>query len=883
MSVAPGTRLGPYEIVEQIGAGGMGEVFRARDTRLQRTVAIKLLPAALAGNRQFRERFDREARAISSLNHPHICTLHDIGEEAGAAFLVMEHLEGETLASRLARGSLPLGQGLAIAMQIADALDAAHRRGIVHRDVKPANIMVVRRGGSSGPSIKLLDFGLARTTSPFMTASGESIAATMTHGLTGDGTILGTVQYMAPEQVEGLEADARTDIFALGVVLYEMLTGRRAFDGRTPASLMGAILKDEPPALAVSQPLTPVSLERLVRRCLAKDPDERWQSARDLKAQLQWVSEGASEPLVVPIGLRRRRLERLAWMVLVVGLASALALGWSRRGAEPVQPVFMTLAVPPDIELVGSGGDRLVAISPDGRRVAFTGTSGGVTRIYERSLDTFDVTSIRGTDGGSNPFFSPDGQMLGFIAERTLKIVPVGGGTPTSLCEAGNRGAVWTPDGEIVFASTVTSGLWRVKASGGAPEPLTTLGARDRTHRWPVLLPDGKTVLFSVQPIGSDSFDAAAIVAVSLDTGEQRTVTRGGSSPAILPDGRLTFARGSTVLAVPFDPRTLVAGDTPQPVLERVSIVQGSGAAQYAIAAAGALVYLSGEAIDGQREVVWTTQRGEQRVLPETPRGYVEIALSPDGKRIAAAIAPPGGAPDVWVYDVGATVFKRLTFSTTADFGASWTPDGQYVSYRTSTPDGQKIARKRWDGSGPEEVLVTDAAVQATLAGAWHPSGRWFTFAGTIGDILVVDLDGDRKPSPFLSSPAVEVFPAFSPDGRWIAYQSNESGRFEIYVQPFPATGERWQVSFEGGMRPVWAKNRNSPELFFRSGSRVMAVTIAAGETFSHGPPRRLFEGEYSLPYDVGPDGQFLMVRNTRQHGPPQLRFMLDWLSTNRR
>ena len=883
MSVAPGTRLGPYEILEPLGSGGMGEVFRARDTRLERTLAIKLLPPALASDRQFRERFDREARAISSLNHPHICTLHDIGEEAGAAFLVMEYLDGETLAARLSRGPLRLGEALAIATQIADALDAAHRRGIVHRDVKPANIMIVRRGSSTEPpSAKLLDFGLARTTPPVLTVADESIAPTVSQGLTGEGTILGTLQYMAPEQVEGLEADPRTDIFALGLVLYEMVTGRRAFDGRTPASLVGAILKDDPPALHLSQPLAPASLERVVQRCLAKDRDDRWQSARDLKAQLQWVSEGAIDTNAPPATPAKRWPERLAWALLALALASLLAFVWSRDRAEPPAAVFMTFAVPPDIELVGSGGDRLLAISPDGRRVAFTGTSGGVTRVYRRDLDTFDVTPVRGTEGGSNPFFSPDGRMLGFVAERTLKIVPIAGGTPASLCGAANRGAVWTPGGEIVFATTVTSGLSRIKASGGIPEPLTTLDAKHRTHRWPVLLPDGRTILFSTQPINSDNFDAAEIAAVSLDTGEQRVVMRGGSSPGYVPDGRLTFSRGSAILAVPFDATTLVVGETPQPILEGVSMVPGSGAAQYAIAPGGALVYLSGEPIEGQRELVWTTSRGEQRVLPESARGYMEIALSPDGQRMAAAIAPPGGAPDVWTYDFTAPGFKRLSFSTSADFGSAWTPDGQYVSYRTIDADGEKIVRKRWDGSGPEEVLVSGSPmIQATLAGAWHSTGRWLTFAGQVGDIFVVDIEGDRKPVPFLATQSVEAFPAFSPDGRWIAYQSNDSGRFEVYVQPFPATGARWQISTNGGTRPLWA--RKGGELFFRSGSRVMAVSVTAAVTFSSGPPRKLFEGEFAVPYDVGPDGQFLMVRNTRQQGPPQLRLMLDWGRANTR
>jgi serine/threonine-protein kinase len=872
MTLSPGSRLGPYEIQAPLGEGGMGEVFRARDTRLERTVAIKVLPSGLAGDGQFRERFDREARAISALSHPHICTLHDIGEDAGTAYLVMELLEGETLAARLARGAIPVNEALAIAVQVADALDTAHRRGIVHRDIKPANIMVLRRPGSgSTPAVKLLDFGLARTLQAVASSSGESIAATVTHGLTGPGTILGTIQYMAPEQVEGLEADARTDIFAFGVVLYEMITGRRAFSGQTPASLIGAILKDDPPALTSLAPIAPASLEHVVRRCLAKDPDDRWQSARDLRAELQWISTSGGEAPGSAAPLQKRRWpERLAWTAALVALAAALAF-LALRPRAPGGPLRMTIETPPGMEILGAGGgDRLLAISPDGRRIAFGGTLDGLTQIYVRALDQFDPVVVRGTHGGSSPFFSPDGQTLGFVADGKLKTVPLAGGGVTTLAAASNRGAVWAPDDTIVFAPNAISGLFRIPARGGTPEPVTTLGENERSHRWPALLPDGRTVLFTIQRADA-TFTDALLGARSLDTGQQRIVHRGGTSPAYLATGHLVYGRESALHAVTFDAQRLEAGPTPFTILDGVSMIDGSGAVQYAVSPGGTLTYVSGEPLEFQRDLVWATRDGDVQPIPEAPRAYRDVAVSPDGERIAAAVVAPGGPPDIWVYRMSNRVFTRLTSTANPEFGPSWTEDGAYVSYRTATPKGPLLVRKRADGNAPEEVLAS-VGVEVPNPGAWHRTGNYFVYGG--GDVFVLPLTGERKPIPFLTTNAVELFPAFSPDGRWIAYQSDQTGRPEIYVQPFPATGAFWQVSFDGGLRPVWA--RKGDELYFRSGNRVMAVTINPGPTFSHGAPRKLFEGSYATSYDVAKDGRFLMIRTPAGSSP--LRVALNWL-----
>jgi serine/threonine-protein kinase len=858
----PGARLGPYEVQAAIGAGGMGEVYRARDTRLDRTVAIKVLPAALAQDAQFRERFDREARAISALSHPHICTLHDVGEHDGKPFLVLEHLQGQTLAERLARGAMPVDEALAVAAQIADALDAAHRRGIVHRDLKPANVVLTKSGA------KLLDFGLARSGVPAVTASGLSIAPTVEGSLTAQGTILGTIQYMAPEQIEGLEVDARTDLFALGLVLYEMLTGAKAFTGRTAASLISAILKDQPPPLSVTQPLTPALLDRLVRRCLAKDPDDRWQTARDLRAELQWIREsGGEEVSSRGTAPRRSRAWHVPWALVAIALAAAL--GWSLLRTSGAEVRRVNLTIPPALALRGAGGDRLIAMSPDARKVAFVGTVDGRYQIYLRSADRFDAEPVRGTEGGSDPFFSPDGQWLGFVADNALKRVSVGGGPPSTLAGAISRGAAWGPDDTIVFTAGAANGLSRVPAGGGAPETLTELQPTERSHRWPSFLPGGTALLFSIQPVDA-SFDDGLIAVRSFETGEQRVIARGGMSPVYLPTGHVVFARAGVLLAMPFDARRLEATGAPMPVLEGISTNSATGTAQYA-AAAGSLAYVPGPVSETRRELVWVDRTGRAQPASAELRAYTDAAISPDGKRFALVIG--GANSDVWIYEIARGSLSRLTFAPSLDAAPVWAPDGRHVVFSGIRNGPMEIRRVPFDGAGPEESLATAGALN--LQGrSFHPTGRWLA-CDQRGDILILPLEGNRTMQPFVATPFTEMFPAFSPDGRWIAYQSDESGRAEIYVQSFPGPGGKWQVSTEGGLRPKWSADGS--ELFFRSGNRMMAASISPGPAFAAGTPRVLFTGQYAPPYDVAADGRFLMGRDEAPETAPHLSLILNW------
>jgi serine/threonine-protein kinase len=767
-------------------------------------------------------------------------------------------------------------EALLFAIQIADALDAAHRRGIVHRDLKPANVVLTKNGA------KLLDFGLARGVQPAATFSSVSIAPTRQQDLTAQGSIVGTLQYMAPEQIEGQEADARTDIFAFGVLLYEMLTGKKAFEAKSQASLIGAILKDQPPPVSLVQPLSPQSLDRVLRRCLAKEADDRWQTMHDLAAELRWIveSDSVGPPRNSP---RRRRawIERLAWSVVMVGLLAAVAWRLWRVPAT-TGATRMTVVIPSPLELQGvaGSGDRLLALSPDGRTVAFVGTSAGKTQIYLRRLDRFDPVPVSGTEGGVDPFFSPDGQWLGFIggaapadgtvpvAPGKLKKVPVGGGPPTTLCDAVNRGASWGPDNSIVFTTSATSGISRVNAAGGTPEPLTKLLPSERSHRWPSFLPGGKAVLFSIQP-NDTGFDDALIAVRSLETGEQRVIGQGGASPIYLPTGHLVFGRAGVLLAMPFDLDRLEVTGPPVPILEGVAMNTGTGAEQYATAA-GSLVYLPGPASATRRELVWVDQRGAARPLSVEKRPYSEVAVSPDGQRIALGVMGQAGNQDIWVYDIARGTLNRVTFSPGLDASPIWNPDGRRLTYDSVRGGPMQIFQVPFDGSGTEERLIDGAA-----AGSWHPSGKWLAY-DIGGDIYVLALT-DRKAQPFVASPEfTEAFPAFSPDGRWIAYQSTETGRSEIYVRAFPGPGGKTQVSTEGGARPRWS--HDGKQLFFRLGPRMFATAVTPGPTFVAAAPRVLFEGQYPPPYDVAPDGRFLMVRDEQLAERSQLRFVLNWL-----
>jgi len=877
----------------------MGEVYRAKDTRLDRSVAIKVLSADLSSNPDLRQRFEREARAVSSLNHPHICTLHDVGRQDGVDYLVMEYLEGETLADRLGRGPLPPRQALRVGAEIADALDKAHRQGIVHRDLKPGNVML----GKSGA--KLLDFGLAKLAAPAATPALSPLSAfpTQLKPLTGGGTVIGTFQYMSPEQIEGKEADARSDIFALGSVLYEMTTGRKAFEGKTQASLIAAILSSEPPPISSLQPLAPPALDHLVRACLAKDLEDRWQTAHDVMTELQWIAEAGSQPGAVPAGTERRVPKRLAWGLAGLAVLVAGGLGFrAARGAGGAAsisghpPMRVALTFPPEAPLKAVNRVDL-ALSPDGTRLVYVGGDKQKTQLYVRPLDQFESKPIPGTELAGlqegNPFFSPDGRSVGFFADGKLKKVALEGGSPVVLCDAPTgRGGSWGDNDQIVFAPALTSGLSRISAAGGTPKVLTRPDPKkgETSHRWPQVLPGGATALFTIGRAGS--FDDAWIGAVALETGQVKVLVEGGFFPRFLPTGHIVFARSSRLMAAAFDPATLAVGGTPVPLVDSVETNRnGAGAAEFVFSRDGTLLYLPAELPD--RSLVFVDRKGTEEPLPTPVRAYTGLSLSPGGDRVALMV-DDGSNQDIWVHDVAAGTLTRLTFGGSNE-GILWTPDGKRITYSAVQPGGlQSLVSLPADGSSKPEPLDT-GRTGWQWPQSWSPDGRTLMFNATQPetdyDIWLVSLDGQSPPRPFVQTPFDERDAVFSPDGHWIAYQSNLTGRAEIYVQPFPGPGGRRQVSTAGGVDPIWSPSGR--ELFYREGedaARIMAVDVEAKEALRTTKPRMLFEGRYFSGADTGdyaisPDGRrFLMIKlSERDATLRHVNVVLGWFDEVRR
>jgi eukaryotic-like serine/threonine-protein kinase len=889
MPILLGRRLGPYEILTAIGAGGMGEVYKARDTRLDRIVAIKVLPTHLADRSELRERFDREAKTIASLNHPHICVLHDIGHQDGIDFLVMEYLEGETLAQRLQKGSLPIQQVLQYAIEISDALDKAHRKGITHRDLKPGNIMLTKSG------TKLLDFGLAKLAQEAAPVTPASQLPTMKSAVTAEGTILGTLQYMAPEQVEAKEVDARTDIFAFGAVVYEMATGKKAFEGKSSASVMAKIMEAEPPSMASLQPMTPQALDRVVKRCMAKEPDERWQSAKDLANELKWIAESGSQT-VIPAAtgkgihaLGRRGLIVNAGALLLVAVITGVAI-WNLKPAPTPAPKPVsrfTIALPPGQQLAVPDNGPAVALSPDGNRLAYFARQGGTTQLYLREMNSLEARLIPGAGGAatnlnlSQPFFSQDSQWLGFFAAGKLKKVLVSGGAAVNLSnDSIPEGESWGGQGTIILGN-YTGPLLQVSDAGGTPQPLTRLEKGELTHRWPQLLPGGKAVLFAAGASTAD-FANAQVAVQPLGTGERRNLFQGGMYPHYASSGHLVYAQSGTLMAVPFDPQRLAITGAALPVVEGVLQSQANGDAQYSFSGTGSLVYVPGVAQAAQLKFVWVNRNGAEQAVAAPARAYVNPRISPDGRRVAIGITEQDR--QVWLYDLSRETLTRFTFQGNNNTAPFWTPDGKRIVF-SSNKEGQR--NPFWqlaDGSGGLERLATSEFVQ--IPGSWSPDGQVLAFSEvntTTGyDIWVLRLS-DHKAQPFLKTSFNENAPQFSPDGRWLAYASDESGRYEVYVQPYPGPGGKWQISTEGGREPLW--NRNGREMFYRNGNKMMAVEITTQPSFSAGTPKVLFEGPYqtnpvSTPnYDVSADGQrFLMLKAGEQaEAPAQINVVLNW------
>jgi Tol biopolymer transport system component len=892
MPLLPGTRLGPYEILSALGAGGMGEVYRARDTKLDRTVAIKILPEAFAADTERIARFQREARTLASLNHPNIAHIHGLEESNGVRALVMELVEGEDLAQRIARGAMPLDEALPVAKQIADALEAAHEQGIIHRDVKPANVKV-RPDGTT----KVLDFGLAKAMeSAGVTSPSGSESTTITRpAMTQAGMILGTAAYMCPEQARGKPVDERADIWAFGCVLYEMLTGQRAFDGQSVSETLARVIEREPDWAALPAALSP-ALRTYIRRCLQKDPRQRVQAIGDVRLALEGAFETAvpqaAEPAVVAPWRR----------VVLVGVAAIIASGaiigtlvWVAM--RPALPRVSRLQVTPPgtATLTVSGLQRDLAITPDGSRIVYVGNNG--TQLFVRALDALAPVAVF-TGQPHGPFVSPDGRWIGFGDGDLLKKMAVTGGPVVTLARSSSSfGATWGPNDTIIVASNgdVTTGLQRV-AADGTPTVLTRpdRARGEAGHFWPEMLPGGRALLFTITAL-TGGLDAAQVAVLDLQSGMHRLLVRGGSHAHYVASGHLVYAAAGTLQAVPFDLARLETRGTPVPVVPDVAMTRDGGL-DAVVAGDGTLAYVSGTVAGTPRSLVWVDRQGHETPIPAPRRPYLLPALSPDGTRVA--VFANDQDLDLWLWDLGRTALTRFTFTPGLDAVPVWTPDSRRVIF-SSEQKGAQVPNLFWqaaDGTGAVERLTESPDPQ--YPSAVSPDGRRLIFtwhgAKTSSDVIAIELDGTRRVTPLVQSQFDERNGIVSPDGRWLAYEANDSGQFEIYVRPLPAVnGGHWQVSTAGGTRPVWA--RSGRELVYVSPTgALMGVRVAPSPSWAANTPTLLVkEGYVTNPiwygrsYDISPDGQrFLMIKEGGADGtaaPASIIVVQHWVEELKR
>jgi serine/threonine protein kinase len=886
----------------------MGEVYRARDTRLDRTVAIKILSASLSSNPELAARFEREARAISSLNHPHICHLYDIGKQDGTAYLVMEYLEGETLADRLRKGPLPIKQALDFAIQITEALATAHRAGILHRDLKPGNVMLTPSGA------KLLDFGLAKSSSP-LAASGAAAISNMTpstptmtiadltspaKALTQKGTVVGTFQYMAPEVLQGAEADARSDIFSLGCVLYEMFTGRRAFEGKSQLSVMTGILEKDPDLVSQVAPSVPPAVDHVVKTCLEKIPDERFQTVHDVKLQLKWIADGGSQSHALQPAPTHKR-SNLAWILAAAALLIALAslAAYLRLAARPA-PVTRTSILPPAgtnfVTMVPSSGPAV--ISPDGSRLAFTARDDkGKILLYVRPLTSITPQPLPGTDDATYPFWSADGRDIGFFTQGKLKRASASGGPVQTLCDASNgRGGAWNNDGIILFTPSATSPLLRVPATGGTPESATKLdfARNENSHRWPHFLPDNQHFLFwGRSSLGSEQ----ALMLGSLGSLQPKMILKGVTT-ATYASGYLLFLREQTLLAQAFDPARQELSGEPIPIAEHIAINGATGAPDFSAADNGTLVYQTGEAT-GTWDLLWYTRDGKPAGAVAQQERYYYPALSPDDTRVAVSLFNgTQGIADVWVVDLLRGAKSRLTFGPGTQLSALWSRDNRTIYYSSNIKGINHIYSRPADGSGSEQPILEDAE-SSTVPFALSSDGHYLVFTRRLVndpknnvDIWVLPMSPDGKPNgkpfPIVQTPFDDNNPVVAPNGKYMAYQNIESGRNEVYLTTFPTGGARWQVSTNGG---VDARFRgDGKELFFLDPSdSLMAVDVDTSTgTPRLGVPHALFQvmgvQRQVGTYVVTKDGRkFLVNSGSTKQGTDPLTLVTNWTAELRK
>ncbi|MFI5165192.1 MAG: protein kinase [Thermoanaerobaculales bacterium] len=883
MNVQPGSQLGNYQVLELIGEGGMGSVYRANDTRLRRQVALKVVRSPFAEDSDRVARLTREAQLLASLSHPHIATIHGLEEFDGVRFLVLELVPGVGLAERVARGPLPVHEALVLAAQIAGAVEAAHDRGVIHRDLKPANIKITPDG-----SVKVLDFGLAKALAPDPGAPGPGGPPTLTSAGTAEGTILGTAAYMSPEQARGAGVDKRTDIWAFGCVLFEMLTGRVAFAGGTGPDTIVAILTRDPDWAELPGDV-PTPIRLLLRRMLVKDPSHRLRDIGDARIEIEESVIAAAAPAgsatrtqEADRAIRRNRALFAGGVFAVAALAAAAA--WmlkplpSRAGRSTVE---FALPLPTGEHLDGLDFPA-VAMSPAETHVVYVASRGGQRRLLVRTLSVLGEQPIPATEGALSPFFSPDGEWIGFFADDKLKKVPVTGGPVRTICDVPiGFGGAWERDGTIIYAPGNGSALWEVPADGGTPHAVTKLDTArgEFSHRWPELLPGADAVLYTVGTEGT--WDDAEIVVQSLKSGERHTVVEGGSNPKYLPDGRLLYVHRGAVFALPFDTGTLRATAGATPLLTGV-LESSDGAMELSISRSGSVVYVTGASGTAGRTLAWVDRQGNVQPLAAPERQYSSPRLSPDGRTLAVTITG-ADRDDVWTYDIAHNALAQITF----EVGSSpvWTSDGRRIIFNTGRGGPPGLFWKQADGSGPEERLTRRPRMGVPNSSS--PDGRTTAFVEydpTAGrHILLLDSDSRGVRAFSDKSAANETAPAFSPDGQWLAYVSDETGHDEVYVASIKNAARRMRVSADGGSEPVW--RRDGSELFFRSGNRMMAAAVTLHPSMSVSPARALFEGafytgEASRPaYDVSADGaRFLMVTGGEGEWlSHELRVILGW------
>ena len=879
-----GRTLSHYKVLEKIGEGGMGEVYLAKDTKLDREVAVKVLPATFSENKKRLARFEREARLLASLNHPNIAAIHELEETDGVHFLALEYVPGETLAERIKRGPVPIDEALPLFKQIAEGLEAAHEKGVIHRDLKPANIKVTPEG-----KIKVLDFGLAKARERDSSAQGLSESPTLTKEFTETGVLLGTAPYMSPEQARGKPIDKRTDIWAFGCCLYESLCGKTAFRGETVSDTIAGILKQEPEwkTLPVE---TPALVRSLLRRTLVKDANHRLQHIGDARVEIE---EALSEPAQAEMTQMHRQWASTRLPVgllgLILGATLASVVVWNLAGPTRLPAADISrfsINLPTDSVL----GERpsSVAISPDGRRLVFSATKGDGTQLYLRTIDQLETLPIPGTEDGALPFFSPDSQWVGFFAEGKLKKVPLAGGAPVTLCEVETSyGASWGPDDTIIFASLKIPYLRIVSAAGGTPEPITDIPTRKgETHFYsPEFLPGGESVLFSI--FTGVGFENQRIAVHTLGTREHRILIERGGRVRYASSGHLIYTRSNSLMAAPFDIDQLKVTGPSIAVAQGVSS-RPMGGADFSLSSDGCLAYVPSPGVP-EITVHWMDRQGDSELIPLPPHLYFAPSISPDGSHLAVTTFD-GPHMETWIYDLERHVLTRFTFEGSNHFNV-WTPDGQRVAFSSDREGPHNIFWKATDGSGTAERLAFSDGHQDV--GSWSPDGEILSFSEahpeTKLDIWLLYLEEQRRVEPFLQTEFDEEHPMISPDGQWIAYTSNESGRTEVYVQPFPNGGRKWQISTNGGSGPRWA--RSGRELFYHEGPRMMVVAVETGADFIAGRTEFLFEvdglydaGQGGPNYDVTPDGRHFVFTLPKPQPPAtQIHVVLNWLEELKR